>query len=61
MCGVLESLIARRRVRHHIRSLHLKVLCELFNIELKLNAKAMCDQMKAMRDEAGGLLFCWSK
>jgi hypothetical protein len=39
----------------------LEVLRELFDIEPKLNAKAMRDRMKAMRDEAGGLLFCWSK
>jgi hypothetical protein len=38
-----------------------EVLRELYAIEPKLRAKEMQDQMKGMRDNDGGLLFCYSK
>jgi hypothetical protein len=39
----------------------LEILGELYELEPKLSAKAMKERMKAMRDDDGGLLFCWSK
>jgi hypothetical protein len=39
----------------------LQVLRELFAIEPKLRAQEMQDRMREMRDEDGGLLFCYSK
>jgi hypothetical protein len=39
----------------------LEVIRELYNIEPKQTAKAVCEQMRAMRDCDGGLLFCISK
>jgi hypothetical protein len=38
-----------------------EVLRELYAIEPKLRAKEMRDQMKGMRDDDGGLLFCYAK
>jgi hypothetical protein len=37
------------------------VLRELYTIEPKLRAQEMQDRMREMRDEDGGLLFCYSK
>jgi hypothetical protein len=39
----------------------IKVLRELYVIEPKLRAQEMRDRMKGMRDDDGGLLFCYSK
>ena len=37
------------------------VLVHLFNSDVKMNAKAMREAMKNMRDDNGGLLFCYKK
>jgi hypothetical protein len=39
----------------------LEILSQLDDLEPKLTAKAMKEWMKAMEDNDGGLLFCWSK
>jgi hypothetical protein len=39
----------------------LEVLRELYALEPKLRAQEMRDRMKGMRDDDGGLLFCYSK
>jgi hypothetical protein len=38
-----------------------EVLEVLFNLEPKLRAKQMCEEMRKMHDSDGGLLFCYSK
>ena len=37
------------------------VLVQLFNSDVKMNAKVMREAMKNMRDNNGGLLFCYKK